>query len=146
MRNIKYIVIHCSATKEGRPVTVGDITKWHKARGYRTIGYHYVVYIDGSVHVGRSESEVGAHVQSHNSDSIGVCYVGGLDAAGKSKDTRTVVQKVALRSLIGRLKNKYPSAKIVGHRDLSPDRNGNGKVEKWEWLKDCPCFDVKDEL
>ena len=78
-RKINYIIVHCTATPEGRWVTNEEITRWHRARGFRTIGYHYVVYLDGTVHAGRPENEVGAHCQGRNADSIGVCYVGGLD-------------------------------------------------------------------
>ena len=145
MRTITKIVIHCSATREGQSVTVKDIDKWHKDRGYGEIGYHYVVYLDGSIHKGRDEEKIGAHVLGHNTDSIGICYVGGLDKFGKSKDTRTDEQKKSLIKLIGELKERYPRASLLGHRDLSPDINGDGKIDKWEWLKDCPCFDVRKE-
>lgn len=145
MRKINKIVIHCSATIEGQNFTVADITKWHKARGFTTIGYHYVIYLDGTIHEGRPEDQIGAHVTGQNSDSIGICYIGGLDKAGKPKDTRTDVQKVALLALIKELKEKYPDAKVLGHRDCSPDLNGNGIIEEWEWLKACPCFDAIKE-
>lgn len=146
MRKIDLIVVHCASTPEGKDFTVSDIDRWHKQRGFRKIGYHWVVYRDGSIHAGRPESEVGAHVKGYNSHSIGVCYIGGLTSDGKkSKDTRTPKQKEALRKLLRSLKQKYPQAKIVGHRDLSPDTNHNGKVDKWEWLKDCPCFDAIPE-
>lgn len=145
MRRIDTIVVHCSATREGKDYTVKDIRRWHKDRGYSDIGYHYVVYRDGSIHEGRPLELPGAHVKGHNARSIGICYVGGLDSNGKSKDTRTPQQKASLLSLIKRLKRDYPHTRVVGHRDLSPDRNGNGKVDRWEWLKDCPCFDAKGE-
>lgn len=146
MRKIDLIVVHCASTPEGKDFTVADIDRWHRQRGFRKIGYHWVVYRDGSIHAGRPESEVGAHVNGYNSHSIGVCYIGGLTSdSKKSKDTRTPKQKEALRKLLRSLKQKYPQAKIVGHRDLSPDTNHNGKVDKWEWLKDCPCFDAIPE-
>lgn len=146
MRKIDLIVVHCASTPEGKDFTVADIDRWHRQRGFRKIGYHWVVYRDGSIHAGRPESEVGAHVKGYNSHSIGVCYIGGLTSDGKkSKDTRTPKQKESLRKLLRSLKQKYPQAKIVGHRDLSPDTNHNGKVDKWEWLKDCPCFDAIPE-
>ena len=145
MRKINHLVVHCSATKAGQKVTVQDIEKWHKARGYRKIGYHYVIYLDGSIKAGRSEDEIGAHVQGSNANSIGICYVGGLDAAGKPPDTRTEQQRAALLYLLQRLKEKYPDARIVGHRDFSPDLNGNGIIESWEWMKACPCFDASGE-
>lgn len=146
MRTINEIIVHCTATPEGKDYTVEDISRWHKARGFKTIGYHYVVYRDGTVHAGRPETEVGAHCQGHNTHSIGVCYVGGLAADGKTaRDTRTAAQKQALRNLLARLRKKYPKAKILGHRDTSPDTNHNGKVDRWEWVKECPSFDAKTE-
>lgn len=132
MRKIDLIVIHCSDTIEGKSFTVEDIRRWHKARGWKDIGYHYVVYLDGSIHKGRDESVVGAHAEGHNRNSIGVCYVGGKEAGTyKAKDTRTPAQKEALIKLLMHLVVKYPDAKIVGHCDLA-----NRK---------CPCFDAKSE-
>lgn len=97
MRQINKIIMHCTASREGQPLTVADIDKMHRARGWNGIGYHYVVYADGSVHKGRSVEKAGAHVSGHNADSIGICYVGGLDGSGNPKDTRTEVQKAAIR-------------------------------------------------
>lgn len=146
MRNINLIIVHCSATPEGKDYTVKDIDRWHRQRGFDGIGYHYVVYRDGSIHAGRPEERVGAHCKGHNANSIGVCYIGGMTADGKQpKDTRTEAQKKALRELLTTLKHKYPKAKICGHRDLSPDLNHNGKVDKWEWMKACPSFDAIPE-
>lgn len=146
MRNINLIIVHCSATPEGKDFTVKDIDRWHRERGSKKIGYHYVVYRDGTVHEGRAENEIGAHCTGHNADSIGVCYIGGMTADGKQpKDTRTEAQKKGLRELLTKLKKKYPKAKICGHRDLSPDLNHNGKVDKWEWTKACPSFDATTE-
>lgn len=146
MRKINLIVVHCSATPEGKDFTVNDIDRWHRARGFKKIGYHYVVYRDGTVHPGRSENEVGAHVSGYNNNSIGVCYIGGLTADGKkAKDTRTTAQKSGLLNLLIKLQKKYPDAKIVGHRDLSPDLNHDGKIEPNEWVKECPSFDAKTE-
>lgn len=146
MRQINLIVVHCSATPEGRDVTAADINKMHIARGFKKIGYHYVIRLDGTVETGRKENEVGAHAKGYNANSIGVCYVGGLASDGKTpKDTRTAAQKSALKKLLHTLKQRYPDARIVGHRDLSPDTNHNGKVDKWEWIKACPCFDAIPE-
>ena len=133
------------ATKEGQRVTVEDIDRWHRQAGYKKIGYHYVVYPDGSIHVGRDISEVGAHVKGHNATSIGICYIGGLDAAGKPKDTRTSEQRAAIFYLLQKLREEFPQARIRGHRDFSPDRNGNGIVEPFEYIKECPCFNAEDE-
>lgn len=146
MREITHIVIHCSATKEGQDVTIEEIAKWHRARGFKRVGYHYVIRLDGRVENGRGLQEVGAHVQGHNANSIGICYVGGLDAKGKPKDTRTEAQRKALRDLVKGLVCQYPNAIVCGHRDLSPDKDGDGVVEPHEWLKACPCFDVGAEL
>jgi N-acetylmuramoyl-L-alanine amidase len=131
MRPINKIILHCSATPEGKDFTVADIDKWHKARGWQGIGYHYVVYRDGSVHAGRSEDKVGAHTSGHNANSIGVCYIGGVASDGKTpKDTRTNEQKVALRDLVDSLKAKYPNATIHGHYEFA--------------AKACPSFKIKD--
>ena len=133
MRKINLIVVHCTATPEGRDVTVADIDKMHRAKGWKSIGYHYVIYRDGSVHQGRPVSEVGAHVYGHNANSIGVAYVGGLSADGsRPEDTRTVAQKRALRALISDLLKRYPKALVVGHCDLDPMK------------PDCPGFPIKD--
>lgn len=134
MRTINEIIVHCSATPEGRNVTVKDIDTWHKQRGFRCIGYHYVIYLDGSIHAGRPESQAGAHCLGHNSHSIGVCYIGGVAKDGKTpKDTRTEAQKESLIKLIKDLKKKYPKATIHGHREYAN--------------KACPSFDVqKSEL
>lgn len=132
MRDIKKIIVHSTATPEGRHHTVADIDKWHRQRGFNGIGYHYVVYLDGSVHEGRDVSRIGAHTSGHNATSIGVCYVGGVDAVGEPKDTRTPEQRHALRKLIDELRAKYPGATLHGHRDFAATA--------------CPSFDVKTEL
>lgn len=132
MRKITEIIVHCSATPEGRPHTVGEIRAWHKQRGFKDIGYHYVIYLDGSIHAGRQESVIGAHCTGHNRNSIGVCYIGGMDKAMKqAKDTRTEAQKKALVQLLKQLKKKYPGARIYGHRNFA--------------AKACPSFDAKKE-
>lgn len=131
MRNITEIIVHCSATPEGQNFTVEDIDHWHKQRGWQGIGYHYVIYLDGSVHKGRKDEVIGAHCLGHNAYSIGVCYIGGVDKNNKPKDTRTDAQKQALRNLLKSLKAKYPKATIYGHRDFAN--------------KACPCFDATEE-
>lgn len=132
MRKITEIIVHCSATPEGRHVTVGDIRAWHKQRGFKDIGFHYVIYLDGSIHAGRSESVIGAHCTNHNRNSIGVCYIGGMTKDMKAaKDTRTEAQKKALVQLLRTLKKKYPAARIYGHRNFA--------------AKACPSFDAKKE-
>jgi N-acetyl-anhydromuramyl-L-alanine amidase AmpD len=117
----------------------------HKQRGFRKIGYHYFIRLDGTVETGRPLEEVGAHVEGHNANSIGICYAGGLAVDGKTaKDTRTPAQKQAMEILVRDLARRFPNARICGHRDFSPDRDGDGVVERHEWMKECPCFDVHD--
>jgi hypothetical protein len=147
MRKIDKIVIHCSATREGQPHTAADIDRWHKAQGWNGIGYHHVVMLDGTVQKGRDEEVAGSHVKGFNANSIGVVYIGGLASNGVTpKDTRTDAQKTALAKLIKALKAKYPGSKVMGHRDLSPDKDKDGVVEPHEWLKACPSFDVASWL
>jgi len=131
MRTINDLIIHCSATFPDQRVTVGDITRWHQQRGFRTIGYHYVIQPDGWVETGRPLAEPGAHCQGHNAHSIGICYIGGLDKDGCPLDTRTEAQKAALRRLLQELRTRFPNAQIHGHHDYSP--------------KACPCFDAHSE-
>jgi N-acetylmuramoyl-L-alanine amidase len=145
MRKIEGIVIHCSATPEGKVFTAADIDKMHRQRGFASIGYHRVIRLDGTVEQGRPDIVPGAHVSGHNFDTLGIVYIGGLDKNGKAKDTRTQAQKQALKGEILRYRKLYSGIRWVkGHRDLSPDKNKNGKIEKHEWLKDCPCFSVED--
>ena len=160
MRPINLIVIHCSASPNsdalfrgkygdaGFKTPVTTIDDWHAKRnflrspearvrynpGLRSIGYHYVVYRNGVIATGRDVPEIGAHVTGHNQKSIGICLVG--------TDKFTAAQWDGLNALVARLQSQYPEACIVGHRDLSPDQNANGIVEKFEWLKTCPGFDV----
>lgn len=133
MRKINKIIIHCSATPEGRDVKIETIRSWHiKNNHWKDIGYHYVIELDGSIHKGRDESVVGAHCSGQNANSIGVCYVGGVGKDGKTpKDTRTDAQKQSLIELLKSLKAKYPAAAVYGHRDFA--------------AKACPSFDAKKE-
>lgn len=144
-RTITDIVIHCTATRAWQDFSADDIRRMHKAQGWADIGYHYVVRLDGTIEPGRDVDKIGAHVSGHNANSIGVVYVGGLDNQGKPKDTRTENQKHALLNLLLDLRQLYPNAQISGHRDFSPDKNGNGIVEFHEYIKQCPCFDAKTE-
>lgn len=132
MRKINEIIVHCAATPDGKNFKAADIDRWHRERKMKCIGYHYVVDLDGTVEPGRPESEIGAHCLGHNQYSIGVCYVGGLAADGKTpKDTRTAAQKEALLALLKKLRAKYPKASIHGHRDFA--------------AKACPSFDATTE-
>lgn len=133
-RRITEIIVHCSATPEGKDYTVLDIRKWHKQQGWSDIGYHYVVYRNGHIEAGRDVDIIGSHCEGHNAHSIGVCYIGGCARDGRTpKDTRTLAQKAALISVLTELRQMYPQAKIYGHRDF--DKHG----------KKCPSFDAKEE-
>ena len=131
MRRIDKIIVHCTATPEGRDVSVNEIDLWHRQRGFKGVGYHYVIGLDGTVDVGRPISEIGAHCSGYNSHSVGVCYVGGLDKDGRPKDTRTTRQKSALIELLTALREQFPQARIFGYRDFA--------------AKACPCFDATKE-
>lgn len=139
-RRIDLILVHCTATPKGKDFTVDDVRSWHTApkekggRGWPDIGYHYVIHLDGSVHLGRDVDLVGAHCEGHNANSIGIVYVGGMSADGKNnEDTRTEAQKLALLDLLVKLKKLYPNAEISGHRNY--DKKG----------KTCPNFDARNE-
>ncbi len=142
MRTINLIVLHCSATRVDRRYTFRQCRQDHRARGWKDIGYHYYVTRDGQVHEGRPLWKVGAHCRGHNQHSIGICYEGGLNLLSEPADTRTPTQREALRALLTRLHEQFPSAVIMGHRDLSRDRNADGRVTPDEWEKHCPCFDA----
>lgn len=146
MREIDSIIIHCSATRAGMDFSIADIDRWHRARGMNGVGYHYVIGLDGSVEKGRREEQVGAHCLKWNERSVGICYIGGLDAEGRPADTRTDEQREAMRRLIGELRQRYRIVAVMGHRDASPDLNGDGVIEPDEFIKWCPCFDVRKWL
>lgn len=152
--DIDAIVIHCSASRAGQDLRASDIDKMHKERGFAMIGYNYVIDLDGKVEVGRPLTRDGAHCntaglsgKAYNKHSIGICYVGGLNHLGKPCDTRTYQQKRALVNLVYRLMDEYPNIKeVIGHRDASPDKNKDGRISTNEWIKQCPCFDVRAEF
>lgn len=127
-RKIREIIIHCSATPQGREVEVDEIDRWHRNRGFSGIGYHYIVHIDGRISAGRRESRAGAHCAGHNRCSIGICYVGGCDLKLRPSDTRTERQRIAMEMLVAELKKRFPAATIHGHCEFAS--------------KACPSFDV----
>ena len=137
MRSITKIIIHCSATPEGKDYTVQQIRQWHttpkpKGNGWQDIGYHFVIYRDGTVHKGRPIEQSGAHTYGHNAHSIGICYIGGCAKDGKTpKDTRTEAQRLALINLCRDLKASYPKATIHGHNEFA--------------AKACPSFNVQTD-
>lgn len=136
-RRIDKIILHCSATPEGKDYTVAQIRQWHLARGFSDVGYHYVIYRDGSVHRGRPETQVGAHTTGYNTHSIGICYIGGCEATKNAKgeyppkDTRTPAQRAALVRLVAEMRKKYPGATVHGHNEFAN--------------KACPSFNVQKE-
>ena len=132
MRIIDKIILHCAATKEGHDIKTETIKSWHvKGNGWSDIGYHYVIELDGTVKKGRPIYRSGAHTKGHNTGSIGVCYIGGIDIEKKPKDTRTEAQRIAMDELINELLTEYPNATIHGHNEFS--------------AKACPSFDVQKE-
>ena len=146
MRKIDLIVIHCSATRENTDYSPEQLESDHKARGFLRAGYNFYIRKSGEVVNLRPLEQIPAHARGHNKHSIGICYEGGLDRNGKAKDTRTDAQKRAMRELVADICKRYEIVDVLGHRDTSPDKDGNGIVERWEWLKECPCFEVKDEF
>ena len=132
MRDINKIIIHCSATREGQKFSVDTIRSWHTDKGWSDIGYHYVVHLDGSISYGRSIEIIGAHTRGHNTGSIGICYIGGVESDGKTpKDTRTLEQKESLLDLIRTLKKLNSNATVHSHRDFA--------------AKACPSYDATTE-
>lgn len=138
MRYFNDIIIHCSGTRVDRPVTAASIKRWHvQGNGWKDVGYHFIIETDGTIVPGRPLDEEGAHCYRHNRDSVGICYVGGLDASGKPADTRTPAQKRALARLIWQLsldalRAGFGAPSVHGHHDYNP-------------FKDCPCFDAFKE-
>ena len=133
MRRISLIILHCSATRENRRYTMEDCKRDHLKRpGFKDIGYHFYIELDGTMKEGRPMERVGAHCKNHNMHSIGICLEGGLDEQGRFADTRTAPQEDRLIHLLARLKVQFPNALILGHRELNPD-------------KACPCFDAAKE-
>tara|TARA_B110000196_G_scaffold224844_1_gene193752 strand:+ start:84 stop:539 length:456 start_codon:yes stop_codon:yes gene_type:complete len=138
MRNINKLIVHCSATREGQHISIDTIKDWHvNGRGWKDVGYHYVIYLDGRIKKGREDSVQGAHTKGHNKNSLGICYIGGVeaqrDSKGKwpAKDTRTCEQKESLKNLLMTLKAMHPDSIVHGHRDFSN--------------KACPSFDATEE-
>ena len=146
MRKIDMIVIHCSATRADVPLSPRQLDEMHRQRGFDGCGYHYYVRRDGEICTMRPVDRPGAHAKGYNQHSIGVCYEGGLDEQGRPADTRTELQKRSLRVLVRVLAMDFQTRRIVGHRDLSPDLDGDGLIEPEEWVKECPCFEVRKEL
>ena len=145
MREINLIVVHCSATRADRDFTENDLEVCHRHRGFNGAGYHFYIRKNGDIKNTRPLEKPGAHALGYNAHSIGI-YEGGLDVRYRPADTRTEWQKHSLRVLIRTLLMDYPGCRVCGHRDLSPDRNGDGRISPEEWVKECPCFEVTSKL
>lgn len=135
--------MHCTAGSQR--ATVRDLEAEFRRKGWKRPGYHYVVTADGKIHQMVDTEKISNGVKNYNRITVNVAYVGGIDATGKAVDNRTDAQKHSLRLLLKLLKKRYPNAVIQGHRDFSPDLNKNGRIDRFEFIKDCPCFDAKTE-
>lgn len=144
-RSINLLVIHCTASRCDRRLSPEALDRIHRQRGFTGCGYHFYITLDGIISPMRPLDRIGAHVRGFNARSIGIAYEGGLLPDGTPADTRTAQQRDSLRFLITHLLEVYPRSTVCGHRDLSPDLNGNGEIEPQEWIKQCPCFDAADE-
>lgn len=133
-------MIHCSATRADRDFTEDDLEVCHRRRGFNGTGYHFYIRKNGDIKTTREIERIGAHAKGHNQNSIGICYEGGLDCHGHPADTRTEWQVHSMHVLILTLLRDYPGCRVCGHRDLSPDLNGNGEIEPEEWIKACAVF------
>lgn len=140
MRTIKYIAVHCTAGSQ--LTSIEGLLLEFKRKKWKNPGYHYVVMPDGKIHQLLDVEKISNGVQGMNQVLVNVAYIGGIDSEGRAKDNRTEAQKISLRQLLTMLKRQFPDAKIQGHRDFSPDLNKNGNVDKWERIKECPCFDA----
>lgn len=140
MRKINYIVVHCTAGAQNEKLS--DLLAWFRKLGWKNNGYHIWIDGNGVRHDITPLEEIANGVAGHNANSIHVSYAGGIDKNGKPIDNRTELQKSMLVSVLKELKQKFPKANILGHRDFSPDKNKNGKIDKWEFIKNCPCFDA----
>lgn len=154
LREIRLIVLHCSASRVTERYTFEQVRydHMHKDPPWTDIGYHYYIELDGAIHKGRPLWRIGAHVRGHNGNSVGICYEGGLNAAGIPADTRTELQRAAILDCIKEVLELLradgqdtSSIRILGHRDLSPDLNGDGTIQASERIKECPCFDAIPE-
>lgn len=146
-RRTDFIVVHASATKPAQDIGAAEIRRWHvEDRGFDDIGYNQVIRRSGAIELGRPLHIAGAHARGYNSVSVAVCLVGGLNPNGRPEDNFTDAQYEALRKTLVYWNAIYPAARILGHRDLSPDLDGDVIIEPEEWLKDCPCFSVADRL
>ena len=141
------VCIHCSATKENARFTFEQCKQMHITKNnWSDIGYNIYIERDGTIHLGRNFGDTLAHAKGHNTGFLAICYEGGLDKYGNPKDTRTDAQKQSLIVCKLFIEKIYHVEEWLGHRDLSPDINHDGVITQDEWLKSCPCFDVRSEF
>lgn len=144
MRDVKYIAIHCTATAQ--TATVESIQKyWREVRKWKSPGYHFIVKPDGTYVQLAQLDQITNSVAGFNKEIVAISYIGGVDAKGKPIDNRTAAQKATMLKLVIELRLKFKNAIVQGHRDFSPDKNHNGIIEWYEWIKWCPCFEAKKE-
>jgi N-acetyl-anhydromuramyl-L-alanine amidase AmpD len=136
------LVVHVTATPPSADIGVKEVRAMHKAKGWADIGYHAVIRRNGKVEPGRALDQIGAHVEGFNSISVGVSMAGGVNAKGVPENNATPEQMASLERVLREWSALYPKAKVCGHRDLSPDQDGDGMIEAGEWIKACPCFDA----
>lgn len=141
MRRINNIVLHCTATPQS--ATIESIQAYWRRMGWKNPGYHYIILPSGDVQTLATEDKITNGVAGHNAHSIHVAYIGGVDANGRPIDNRTQGQLGQMEILVKRLRLKYPNARILGHRDFSPDKNRDGIIQPHEWIKACPSFSVR---
>lgn len=144
MRNIRYLVVHCTASPQTQKVE--DILHyWKVSLGWKSPGYHVIVRPDGTAVELLPIEQVSNGVKGFNASSIHISYIGGVTGAMKAVDNRTPAQKATIRKYLKKWRAMFPKAKIQGHRDFSPDKNGNGRIDAWERIKECPSFDAIPE-
>lgn len=144
MREIKFIVIHCTASPQTQ--SVDEIRRFWRRNGWQRPGYHRIISPDGTIHNLSEYSQTTNGVRGHNSNSIHISYIGGVDANLRPIDNRTEKQKAAMLTLVQELNQQFPQAVIQGHRDFSPDKNRDGIIQPNEWIKACPSFSVRGWL
>lgn len=145
MRDITHIVLHCTAGPQNQP-TSEILHYWKTVNGWKNPGYHFEINADGTIEQLLPIEQIANGVAGHNANSIHISYKGGIDAHGKPIDNRTLAQKNSQIQLLRKYHKLFPKAQILGHRDFSVDKNGNGIIDQWEWIKACPAFDVKSWL
>ncbi|QXV74636.1 lysozyme protein [Rhizobium phage RHEph21] len=141
-KSTDYLVVHCAATPPSWNGGAKEIRQWHREKGWIDIGYHFVIRRDGTVETGRPENTVGAHVENHNSNSIGICLVGGVDDKLKAQNNFTPAQFAALALKLRELKKKYPNVTVQGHRDFPGVKKDCPSFDTRKWIKDTGVFDT----